>query len=453
MASQYEPEELAVVDLAFDGKAVAYRDGKVIFLDGGLPGERVLAQVVQSRRRFDFATVKEILQKSPQRVAAPCSHISECGGCAWQDLSYAQQLIYKRKQVVDCLERIGGLPSVRVADAVGSLELFHYRNKMEFSFHVTEGSDFTLGLHRRGKFDEIFDLEACWLASETCNRIVTWIRQFVRDTRMPVYDVLSNTGFVRFLMIREAKRTGQVMINFVTNLGEIPQREKFAAGIRANFPEVTTLVHNQNGKKANIAVGEIEDIVFGTGYIEERLFESTFRIRANSFFQTNTLQTETLYHTALDMLEPAKTDRLLDLYCGTGSIGILCAQYVREVVGVELAPDAVKSARENADINRVSNIRFIEGDVKDVLAMQESEGTTFDVVVVDPPRAGMHPAALKRAIKIAPVKLVYISCNPATFARDAAEIVRAGYHLPEVRPIDMFPHTKHIEVVGVFHRS
>jgi 23S rRNA (uracil1939-C5)-methyltransferase len=452
MTEDHTYEELAVVDLAFDGKAVAYRDGKVIFLDGGLPGERVLAEVVRSRKRYDFAAVKEVLQKSPMRIAAPCSHVGECGGCAWQDLSYQQQLIYKRKQVVDCLERIGGLESVKVADAIGSLELFHYRNKMEFSFHAGPDGEFTLGLHRRGKFDEIFDLDACWLASDTCNRIVAWVRQFVRDEQISVYDVLTHVGYVRFLAIRESKRTGQIMVNLVTNYGDIPQREKLASGLKAAFPQISTLVHNQNGQRSNIAVGEIEQVVFGTGYIEERLFESTFRIRANSFFQTNTLQTETLYHTALDMLGPERSDRMLDLYCGTGSIGILTSRYVRDVLGVELVADAVKSARENADINHVSNARFVEGDVKDVLAMHEREGARFDIVVVDPPRAGLHPTALKRTIQLAPHKLAYVSCNPATFARDAAEIVKAGYRLPEVRPVDMFPHTKHIELIGLFHR-
>jgi 23S rRNA (uracil1939-C5)-methyltransferase len=449
---EFHPEEFDVEDLAFDGKAVAHRDGKVVFLDGGLPGERVIAQVVQSKRRFDLAVVKEITRKSSERVPANCVHVGECGGCSWQDLNYPQQLIYKRKQVVDCLERIGGMESVQVAEAVGSPELFHYRNKMEFSFAPGAETSFTLGLHRRGRFDEIFDLKKCWLAGESTNQIVGWFREFVSDQKMSVYDTLTNSGYVRFLQIREAKQTGQVMINFVTNRGQLENRDRMIEGIRQEFPQVATLVHNQTGRKANIATGEVEETLFGLGYIEEQLLGATFRIRAGSFFQTNTLQTETLYRTAFDMLTLSSNDRLLDLYCGTGSIGILAARQVGEVVGIELVADAIKSAHENADINQVRNIRFIEGDVKDILAMQEKEDARFDVVIVDPPRAGMHPKALKRILELAPAKLGYISCNPATFARDAADIVRAGYRLPEVRPIDMFPHTKHIEVVGVFHR-
>lgn len=450
---EFQPEEFDVEDLAFDGKAVAHRDGKVVFLDGGLPGERVMAQVVQSKKRFDLAVVKEVMRKSSERVPANCVHIGECGGCSWQDLNYPKQLVYKRKQVVDCLERIGGMESVLVAEAVGSPELFHYRNKMEFSFAPGVDRSFTLGLHRRGRFDEIFDLKKCWLAGESTNRIVNWFREFVRDHDMPVYDVMSFSGYARFLQIREARKTGQVLVNFVTNSGPIEQRQRLIDGIRREFPNVITLVHNQTGKKANIATGEVEDVLFGPGYVEERLFDAVFRIRANSFFQTNTVQTETLYRTAFELLQLSGNDRLLDLYCGAGSIGILAARQVREVVGIELVADAIKSAVENADINQVRNIRFIEGDVKDVLATQQGEDTRFDVVIVDPPRAGMHPKALKRILELAPARLGYISCNPATFARDAADIVRVGYRLPEVRPIDMFPHTKHIEVVGVFHRQ
>ena len=449
----FQPETFEVEDLAFDGKAVAHRDGKVIFLDAGLPGEQVVAQVTLSKKSFDLAAVKEVTRKSADRVPARCVHVAECGGCSWQDLDYTKQLFYKRKQVVDCVERIGGLESVLVHETIGSPELFHYRNKMEFSFAPTHDNGFSVGLHRRGHFDEIFDLQKCWIAGETTNNLVEWFRKFIAENSISVYDVLSFTGYARFLQIRETTNTGQVMVNFVTNLGPIPNRTNLIESMQRDFPQVATLVHNQTGKKANIAAGDIEQIAFGPGYVEERLFDFRFRIRANSFFQTNTRQTETLYQTAFDMLTLQKYERLLDLYCGIGSIGILAAPHVSEVVGVELVGDAIKAARENADINNVHNIRFIEGDTKDVLASQVEAGDQFDVVIVDPPRAGMHPKALKRILELAPTKLGYISCNPATFARDAADIVRAGYRLPEVRPIDMFPHTKHIELVGVFFRQ
>ncbi len=444
--------KLDITDLAFDGKAVAHMDGKVVFLKGGLPGETVLARITRSKPRYDQAIVTEILTKCPERITAPCSHVDHCGGCTWQDLQYDSQLMYKKKQVNDCLERLGKLENVEVRDVIGSVELFSYRNKMEFSFNVTDDG-FTLGLHERGHFDRIFDLESCHLQSDDADRIVHWMRDFVAKENIPVYDVLNHTGYMRFLMIRQSKHISQLMVNVVTNYGDFPAREKLIKGLTEAVPSISTIVHNQNGQKSNIATGEIEKVLFGSGYIEERLFDSTFRIRANSFFQTNSIQTETLYRTAFDLLHPQKTDRVMDLYCGTGSIGILISPYVTEVVGVELVSDAVEAARENARVNHVQNISFFEGYVKEFLKTEPEERKRFNIVIVDPPRAGLHPKALKRLLALRPEKILYISCNPATFARDAQQIVQAGFELPLVQPVDMFPHTLHIELTAVFYRT
>lgn len=445
--------ELDVTDLAFDGKAVAHNEGKVVFLNGGLPGERVRAEITRRKARYDQARVIEILRRAPSRVDAPCRHFSRCGGCTWQDLLYPEQLLFKRKQVVDCLERLAKRSDIEVLPAVGSVEVFGYRNKMEFSFNVTADGGFTLGLHERGSFRDIFDLTTCYIAQPVASRLVNWMREYVARTELPVYDVKYHTGYLRFFMIRQARRTADLMVNLVTNYGPIPRRDEFIRELTEAFPEVTTIVHNQNGQKSNIATGEIEQVLFGKGYIEEILFESRFHIRANSFFQTNSLQTETLYRTALEMLQPEPQQRALDLYCGTGSIGILLARYVNEVVGVELVADAVAAARENAAINEVKNISFFEGFVRDFLGQQNREKQYFDVAVIDPPRAGLHPKAVKELLAMAPEKILYISCNPATFARDIADLTHAGYRLPLVQPIDMFPHTMHIELVAVLYKS
>ncbi|MFZ5981013.1 MAG: 23S rRNA (uracil(1939)-C(5))-methyltransferase RlmD [Candidatus Zixiibacteriota bacterium] len=442
--------ELEIVDLANEGQAVAHLDGKVVFLKGGLPGETVLAEITRRKPRYDEGKVREILKKSPERIDAACDHFELCGGCTWQDLSYESQLKFKRKQVCDSIERIGGLENVKVADIVPSRDRFFYRNKMEFSFHVDNERDFTLGLHRRGRFDEIFDIDRCLLESELSNRLVVWFRDFVRERHIPVYDVKHHVGFMRFLMIRETKNTGQTMVNIVTNYGDFPDEAMLVERLRQDFPEVTTVVHNQNGKKSNIAAGEIEKVLYGPGYIEEKLFDQTFRIRANSFFQTNPRQAEVLYRTGFEMLGAGKDDALIDLYSGAGSIGILAAPNVKKVIGVELVGDAVRAARENAAINGIENIEFVEGDVKDFLVSSEYDKTGFNIVMLDPPRAGLHPKAVKKIIEFKPEKILYISCNPATFARDAGEFVQAGYLLPEVKPVDMFPHTTHIELVGVF---
>jgi 23S rRNA (uracil1939-C5)-methyltransferase len=449
----YKQVEIEVTDLAFNGKAVGHLEGKVVFLDGGLPGEKVLAQITDSKPRYERASVVKILRPSERRVPPLCSHFEHCGGCTWQDLAYHDQLNYKKKQVVDCLQRIGRLEGSLVRDVIGSVEVFHYRNKMEFSFNADPEGGFTLGLHRRGRFDEIFDLDRCLLTGEVVSDIVRWIREYVHRTKLPVYNVMEHTGFMRFVMIRQSKRTTDLMVNIVTNYGEIPNRDRLVREMTAAFPQISTIVHNQNGRKSNIATGEIERILFGCGYIEERLFESTFRIRANSFFQTNTVQTETLYRVGFDLLEPQRNHRVLDLYCGTGSIGVLAASYVDEVVGVELIADAVQAARENAHANRVKNIAFFEGDVKDYLKTRNEDQKDFDIVIVDPPRAGLHPQVLKRLVRLRPERILYISCNPSTYARDARELVDSGYRLPEVQPVDMFPHTMHIELASVLHRG
>jgi 23S rRNA (uracil1939-C5)-methyltransferase len=323
---------------------------------------------------------------------------------------------------------------------------------MEFSFHALEGGGFTVGLHQRGRFDEIFDLDACYLQSEVANKIVHHVRSFVTEHQVPVYDVRDHTGYLRFLVIRETQVTKQVMVNLVTNMGPMPAVDRFVAGLVEAFPEVVTIVHGQNGKKANIAVAEVETVLHGPGFIEEELLGHRFKIKANSFFQTNSVQAAKLYETAFSLLQARPDDRVLDLYCGTGTIGLCLASGVKEVVGVELVPDAVEMAAENAAVNGIDNISFFEGHVKEYLRQLSEEDGRFDAVIIDPPRAGLHPKALKRVMALEVPRLLYISCNPATFARDAKTLIEAGYRISEVHPVDMFPHTRHIELVALFCR-
>ncbi len=438
-----------VTDLAFDGKAVGQYDGKVVFMNAGLPGETVEAEITRTKPRYDHARVTKIVTRSPERIEARCQHFDVCGGCTWQDLRYDQQLKYKEKQVADCLARLGHLENVQVLPIIPAEDQFFYRNKMEFSFHVHDGS-FRLGLHERGRFDAIFDVETCHLQSESSNRIIAAVREWVTTNEIPVYHILEHTGYMRFLVIREGKRSGQIMVNIVTNLGDMPNQSSLIELLSRTVPEITTILHSQTSSKGNVAVGEIETVLAGPGYIEEHLFEKRFRIRSSSFFQTNSAQAERLYQVGFDLLQASPGDRVMDLYCGTGTIGLLLADRVKEVVGVELVEDAVRSAQQNAELNDVSNISFYQGHVKEFLRSEAAAEGEFAAVIVDPPRAGMNPKALRRLIRLHPPKLLYISCNPATFARDAAELVGQGYKLSEVQPVDMFPHTMHVELVGLF---
>ena len=445
--------ELSVIDLAFDGKAVAKMDGKVVFLNAGLPGETVRAKLVRSKRNFNEAIVLDILSKSDERIEPLCQHFSVCGGCSWQDLKYSKQLEIKKKHVVSCIERIGRLKNVQVREVMASQEIFGYRNKMEFSFNVHPEIGFTLGLHKRGSYADIFDLTECHLPSPVFGKIVGWFRDYVKSHQITVYDVDNHTGYIRFLVIRQAKKTGDLMINIVTNYGEFAESDQLVSEMTAQFPDITTIVHNQNGQKSNIAVGEKETVLFGDGFISEKVMGQTFRIRSNSFFQTNSYQAEKLYQTAFEMLEPQKEDSVLDLYCGTGTISICVAPMVGEVVGVEQVDDAIRAAHENAALNNCSNVSFVKSDVKDYLIQSHGSEQQFDIVIADPPRSGMHPKVLKRLMEMAPEKILYISCNPATFSRDAKEFVESGYKLPQVQPVDMFPHTRHIELAAVFYKE
>lgn len=444
--------ESRIKDLAYDGKAVGDIDGKIIFLNAGLPDEFVRAKITKSKRNYYVGKVLEIVEKSNERIKARCSHFDICGGCTWQDLDYEKQLYYKRKQVDDCLKHIAKFESVDLAEIVPAPNQFHYRNKMEFSFNTDTDNDFVLGLHRRGRFNEIFNLNECYLTSETIPKMVTWFRDFVKKNKMTAYDVTEHTGFLRFLMIRQAQNTNQVMLNIVTVDGEINNLETLINEVNKLFPEVVTIVQNINNQKSNISKGEKELIHFGDGFIEERILNCRFRIYANSFFQTNSLQSENLYQTAFELLQPGKNDRLLDLYCGAGTIGLTAANMVNEVIGLELEPTAIEAARENAKLNNINNATFYTGLAQELLNKNPDILNGVDSIITDPPRAGMHKKALKALVEHNNRRLVYISCNPSTFARDAQILVNAGYSLGKVIPVDMFPHTMHIELVSIFER-
>jgi 23S rRNA (uracil1939-C5)-methyltransferase len=442
-----------IVDLAYDGRSVGSLDGKIIFLDGGLPGETVTAEILKCRPRFSVGRIIEIVNPSPHRVKASCTHYDACGGCTWQDLEYNRQLYYKRKQISDCLSHIGKLHETDIGEVVGADDQFFYRNKMEFSFNVSPRGGFTLGLHQRGSYREIFDVHQCLLQSPISNEYVNWFGEYTRINNVPIYDLRDHTGLLRFLMIREGKNTDQVMINIVTAEGTMPDVKNLIDASLSRFPRIKTIVRNINNRKANIAKGDREIVLYGNGWIEDELLGNTFRISANSFFQTNTRQAENLYNNAFSLLEPKSSDRLLDLYSGTGTIGVCIAKHVESVTGIESEPSAVTAACENAVINKVANIHFISGPVQKVLAERPHAVEGATCAIVDPPRAGLHPRALRELMGLNLEKIIYISCNPATFARDASALVESGYRMSRIIPVDMFPHTMHVELVSRFYRQ
>lgn len=445
--------EVKVDDLAFGGKGVGRVAGFVVLVEGAIPGDVVRARCEKVRGNYAEARVVEIVQPSPDRVSAPCEHFGTCGGCRWQNLPYELQLDYKRRQVVEALRRIGGFADPVVEPALPSPDPFFYRNKMEFSFGATPDGELTLGLHPAGSYQDVFDLSQCFLQSELSNSIIATIRDECRRHELKPYDVKSHEGFLRYLTIREGKLTGEVMVNLVTADGDGAAVAEMAEIVAAKTPALVSFIRSINSKKATVAVGESEEVLYGRPYITERIGGATFEITASSFFQTNSRQAERLYATVLEAAKLGPGDHVLDLYSGTGTISILAAGSVKEVRGVESHPDSVRNAERNAALNGRRNCFFIRADVKKALVAMAGDRQPPTVVTVNPPRAGLTRSVINHMLRLRPERIVYVSCNPATLARDLGLICERDYTLRWVRPVDMFPHTSHIECVVQVERT
>ncbi|MFQ5603657.1 MAG: 23S rRNA (uracil(1939)-C(5))-methyltransferase RlmD [bacterium] len=460
---------LDIETLAFGGRGVVRVDGLVIFVEDALPGQTVQARITRKRKGFAEAKCLRVEKKSPEEVAPKCAHFGECGGCRFQNLDYQAQLKYKQQQVVESLEHIGGIKNPPVQPALASPEPYYYRNKMEFSFgtqrwvtqneidreELTKPKNFALGLHVRGRFDKILDLDECYLQSPRTIEILSFVRKFVLNMRMPVYSTRDHAGFWRYLVMRESKNTHDCMVNLVTAdvADYFDDVKKLAEQLVATFPEITTVVHNINRKKAQVAFGDEEIVLFGPGYIQEKIHDRVFQISANSFFQTNTRGAEWLFDKALEFADLKMKETVYDLYSGAGTISLCAAESVKKVLGFELVESAVKDAELNCQLNGVANCTFVSGDLKETLNFDEIiQSEKPATVFIDPPRAGMHADVLKAVLRLQPEKIVYISCNPTTFARDARAFCESDYQLRQVQPMDMFPMTTHIELVSLLER-
>ena len=442
--------ELVVDDLAFGGEAVGRVDGYVVFVRGGLPGDRLRVTVTETRGRYGRGTIEAVLTPSPDRVEAPCQYFGRCGGCRLQHLAYPAQLAFKEKQVRDCLTRLGGLPPFELRPIVAAPETYGYRNKMEFTI---AGPGPVVGLHAAERYDVVLDIERCLLQSETMNALLDEFRRQVRERDLPVWDPRSERGLLRFVTVREGRRTGEAMVNVVAAAPDVQAVMPVAEALKARVPATASVLLNVNDKKASVAVGSEEHLLLGGDQITESLDGVSFQISANSFFQTNTVQAERLFAIVAEACALRGHETVLDLYSGTGAISLLLARRATRVYGVELSAAAVADAGRNARANGIENCTFLPGEVRHVLPVLMREGVRADVIVADPPRAGFHPKALAAMAALAPERIVYVSCNPATLARDVGDLVRQGYRLEWVQPVDMFPQTPHIEAVARLSRA
>lgn len=455
--------EVYLEKLAFGGKALGRVDGLVVFVEHGIPGQKVRVRITRKKAQFAEGRVESLVEQSPDYAAPRCRHFGFCGGCRWQDLRYEEQLQWKRRQVQECLQHLAGLRPEDIKPAAASPEQYYYRNKMEFTFAprpwltaedmaagcTPEGLGGALGLHVPGSFNRVFNLEECFLQSPRTAALVTEVREWVRSSGIPVYDTKAHTGFWRFLVLREGKRTGQWLVHLITtDQGDGEKVAALAAHLRERFGEITTLVHSVNARKAQVAQGGRSRNLWGPGYIEEELQGRRFRISAESFFQTNTAAAEALYGAVMRLGEFTGRETVWDLYCGAGSIALSLADQVHRVVGFELVEAAVADAYVNSELNRVDNCQFVAGDLKDKIreALKSGHYPRPEVVVTDPPRAGMHPQVIQALVEILPQRIIAVSCNPATLARDLA-LLQEQYEIVTVEPFDLFPHTAHIECV------
>jgi len=457
--------EVTVESLALGGNAVAHLDGFTIFIKRALPHQKVKAQITRKKENYAEARVIEIITHSPDEVTPRCSFFGTCGGCSFQNLDYEQQLAQKQSQVKQTIEHIGRFADIEVLPIVPSSEIFYYRNKMEFSFSnrrwllpeeigstQVANRNFALGLHIPRIYDKVLDITQCFLLSERSNQILNFVRDYARNSDLAPYTARGHSGFWRFLVIRESKRLGQVMVNLISAEHKNGREDvqKLACKLKQQFPFITTVIHNVNRKKAQVAFGDEEQVLTGPGYIEEMLGSKKYRISANSFFQTNTLQSEKMYELIDEWGEFQKDQVVYDLYSGTGSIAIFIADKVKKVIGCELISHAIRDARRNCQLNNINNCEFIKGDLKEILTNPDDLVNKYgqpDVVIIDPPRAGMHPTLPEKILQLKPDKIIYVSCNPATLARDLKMLCETDFRISLVQPIDMFPHTAHCETV------
>ncbi|MGP8214942.1 MAG: 23S rRNA (uracil(1939)-C(5))-methyltransferase RlmD [Bacteroidia bacterium] len=461
-------ENVEAIDIGDAGRAVIRYKGKVIFVKGLVPGDIADIEIFKSKKKHSEGRLLKIKQPSAGRVEPACSHFGSCGGCSWQNLDYAIQVAYKQKQVEEAFKRIGGVTVEQSLPILRSENIYHYRNKLEFTFsnkrwladNEMNESNFNqpgLGFHVPRLFDKVIDIKECYLQPEPSDSIRNAVREFAVKENMPFFDIRWQQGFLRNLMVRTTV-TGELMAVFVFFREDKAMREKIMKYVAEKFPSITSLMYIINPKK-NDSISDLNaELYKGQPYITEELKlrngkRLSFRISPQSFFQTNTAQANALYAKVSEFAGLKGNETVFDLYTGCGTIASFVAGEAKHVTGIEYVEQAVADARLNAQLNNIANVDFFAGDMKDMLTEEFCRHHGIpQVVITDPPRGGMHPEVVDALLKIAPEKIVYISCNPSTQARDVA-MMAEKYTVKIIQPVDMFPHTSHVENVGLLVRK
>ena len=458
-------EGLEITGISAEGMAVGRHEGLVVFVKGAVPGDRADVLITRKKKNFLEGEVARIVESSPDRVVPACEHFGVCGGCKWQHLSYPAQLNYKNQQVTDAMTRIGHVEVSTYLPILGNKSPYFYRNKLEFTasdrrwLTVEEISDRenilmqnALGFHIPGMFDKVLDITNCHLQAEPSNAIRLAVKKYLLDHGLTFFNIRNQHGFLRTLMIRTTS-TGEIMVLVAVFENDLEALQGLLNHLKANFPQITALLYTHNGKKNDTLEGLEIKVFDGQPFITEKMEGLSFRISAKSFYQTNSIQAYELYKITRDYCGLTGTETVYDLYTGTGTIANFVARQARKVIGVEYVEDAVIDARRNSELNQIGNTTFFAGDMKDVLndAFLQEHGQP-DVIITDPPRAGMHEDVVRVMMKANPEKIVYVSCNPATQARDLA-LLSEQYTVVKMQPVDMFPQTTHVENVALLVRK
>ena len=469
--------EILVEDYASEGKSIARVEGKVVFIEGAVPGDKIDVRLTKSKKDWAEGKAIHFHSYSPDRVDPFCEHFGVCGGCKWQMLPYQDQLKYKEREVAAHLKRIGKIDLPEALPIAGADETRYYRNKLEFTFSnrryftqeelalkkasvqpqpAIEGEktnifsgipdEPALGFHVPGYFDKVIDINSCHLQDEPSNAIRNFVRDYALKKGYSFYNLRAHEGWLRTMIVRTAT-TGEVMVNLCFGYDDELERDDLLGALHRAFPAITTILYTINPKK-NDSIHDLDPQIFhGSGFISEKLGDYLFKIGPKSFFQTNTRQAEKLYTITRDFAELTGKEILYDLYCGTGSIGIFCSSHTKKIIGVEVVEEAIRDAQINAAANHVQDAQFFSGDVIDICTDDFfAKHGRPDVIITDPPRAGMHPALVEKLLEIEAPRIVYVSCNPATQARDL-QLLDIKYKVEKLQAVDLFPHTHHIENV------
>ncbi|RKO61271.1 23S rRNA (uracil(1939)-C(5))-methyltransferase RlmD [Caldibacillus debilis] len=432
-------------DVTHDGQGVAKADGYPLFVPGALPGERGTVRVLKTNKSYGYGKLLELAVESPDRRIPPCPVYHQCGGCQLQHMSYAAQLRMKEKHVRDCLQRIGKIAHADIRPIIGMGDPWRYRNKVQVPVGMKDG-ELVAGFYRE-RTHKIINMDRCLIQMEKTDEVVQKVKELCGNLQIPPYDEERHEGVLRHIMVRYGLATREIMVVLITRTDEIPNRKKLVRGIVEAFPDVKSIVQNINPKRTNVILGEETRVLWGRDVIYDKIGDIRFAISAQSFYQVNPVQTRVLYEKALEYAGLTGEETVIDAYCGIGTIALFLAGRAKKIYGVEVVPEAVADAKRNAELNGIRNAEFAVGKAETVMEQWYEAGLRPDCIVVDPPRKGCEPSLLETILKMSPQRVVYVSCNPATLARDLRILEDGGYRTEAVQPVDMFPQTKHVEAV------